>query len=284
MKIEDSVIIVTGGISGLGKAVVEELLKENPRKVCLMDAILKESDLEEEVTNKCEKYCVDVTDYNCIKSAAKSIMDKYSKIDAVVHCAGITHCPTPIVQKDDNGKIIENNEDIPEIWGKVVNVNVMGTLNIVHCLSPFLAMNRGNSHGLEKGVFVLVSSSTARDGPAQNQGYIASKGAINSLTLPLARELGPLGIRVVTIGPGVFDTPMSKHVMSEKTSSTLLKSIPLGRFGVPNEFAETVVNVGLKSEYISGEIIYLDGAWRPPFITSGSVRRLSIQKSSSNDE
>ncbi|OII72872.1 uncharacterized protein cubi_00844 [Cryptosporidium ubiquitum] len=284
MKIEDSVIVVTGGMSGLGKAVVDELAKENPRKVCLMDAALKEDDFEEELMSNCEKYCVDVTDYKCIKNAAKSIMNKYSKIDIVVHCAGITHCPTPIVQKDDNGKIMENNEDIPEIWGKVMNVNVMGTLNIVHCLAPFLAMNKGNSHGFEKGVFVLVSSSTARDGPAQNQGYVASKGAINSLTLPLARELGPLGIRVVTISPGIFDTPMSKHSMSEKISSTLLKSIPLGRFGVPNEFAETVINVGIKSEYISGEIVYLDGAWRPPFITSGSIKRLSIHKSSSNDE
>lgn len=284
MKIEGSVIIVTGGMSGLGRAVVEELLRENPRKVCLMDAVIKENDFEDEVMKRCEKYCVDVTDYKCIKNAAKLIMEKYFKIDIVVHCAGITHCPTPIVQKDDNGNIMENNEDIPEIWGKVLNVNVIGTLNIVHCLSPFLAMNKGNSHGFEKGVFILVSSSTARDGPAQNQGYIASKGAINSLTLPLARELGPLGVRVVTIGPGIFDTPMSKHSMSEKTSSTLLKSIPLGRFGVPNEFADAVINIGIKSEYISGEIVYLDGAWRPPFITSGSVKRLSIHKTSSNDE
>lgn len=284
MKIEDSVIVVTGGISGLGRAVVEELLKEHPRKVCLMDAVLKEADIEDEALDKCEKYCVDVTDYERIKHAARSIMDKYSKIDAVVHCAGITHCPTPIVQKDDNGKIMENNGDIPEIWEKVVQVNVMGTLNVVHCLSPFLAMNQGNSHGYERGVFVLVSSSTARDGSVQNQGYIASKGAINSITLPLARELGPLGIRIVTIGPGVFDTPMSKSVMSEKTTSALLKSIPLGRFGVPREFAEAVVNIGIKSEYISGEVVYLDGAWRPPFMTVGSVRRLSIQKSSSNDD
>lgn len=284
MKIEDSVIVVTGGMSGLGRAVVEELLKANPRKVCLMDAVVKEADSADEALSMCEKYCVDVTDYGSIKDASRSIMERYSKIDAVVHCAGITHCPTPIVQKDGDGRVMENNGDIPEIWEKVIQVNVMGTLNIVHCLSPFLAMNQGDSHGCEKGVFVLVSSSTARDGPAQNQGYVASKGAINSITLPLARELGPLGIRVVTIGPGVFDTPMSKHAMSEKTFSTLLKSIPLGRFGVPSEFAEAVVNVGIKSEYISGEIVYLDGAWRPPFMTAGSVRRLSIQKSSSNDD
>ncbi|KAJ1611939.1 putative scully-like protein [Cryptosporidium canis] len=284
MKIEDSVVVVTGGMSGLGRAVVEELLKENPRKVCLMDAVVKEGDSGDEVVSKCERFCVDVTDYNSIRSAAKAIMGKYSKIDAVVHCAGITHCPTPMVQMDDSGKIMENNGDIPEIWERVIHVNVMGTLNIVHCLSTFLAMNHGNSHGYEKGVFVLVSSSTARDGSAQNQGYVASKGAINSITLPLARELGPLGIRVVTIGPGVFETPMSKHSMSENVSSALLKSIPLGRFGVPREFAETVVNVGLKSEYISGEVVYLDGAWRSPFMPNDNVKGLSIQKSSGNEE
>ncbi|KAH8738959.1 hypothetical protein FG386_000268, partial [Cryptosporidium ryanae] len=265
-----------------------KVLEENPKRLCLMDYNVKE---EDSGVGLYDKYCVDVTKYETINNAVKKIIQNYGKIDIVVHCAGITHCTTPIIQRDDDGMILDNNGDIPEIWEKVINVNLVGTLNIVHCLSPHLARNQGSScesdkgrHIFEKGVFVLVSSSTARDGSSQNQGYISSKGGVNSITLPLARELGPYGIRVITIAPGVFETPMSKQVMDEKTSSTLLKSMPLGRFGLPDEFAQVVVDVCVKCEYISGEIIYLDGGWRPPFIKHSGIKRLSIQKSPSNDE
>ncbi|KAK6588710.1 hypothetical protein RS030_3494 [Cryptosporidium xiaoi] len=292
MRIEDSVVVVTGGLSGLGNAVVNKMLEENPKRVCLMDYNVVEEDVNDENSvGVCDKYFVDVTKYESINNAVKKIIKKYGRIDIVVHCAGITHCQTPIIQKDDNGEILDNNEDIPEIWGRVININLMGTLNLVHCLSPNLARNKSKlcNSGVveqyhEKGVFVLVSSSTARDGSSHNQGYISSKGGINSITLPLARELGPYGIRVVTIAPGIFETPMSKQVMDENISSKLLKSIPLGRFGLPDEFAQVVIDVCIKCEYISGEIIYLDGGWRSQFMKHYNMKRLSIQNSSSNDE
>ncbi|EEA04775.1 oxidoreductase, short chain dehydrogenase/reductase family protein [Cryptosporidium muris RN66] len=277
MILEGRVAIITGGLSGLGRAVIQRLIQDDIKVICIFDCEVPKSSVSKPSNVHFEK--VNLTDFSSIQEALKRVVNMYGRVDILIHCAGITHCATPIIQREVDGSILDNNRDIPDIWEEVIKVNVISTLNTIHCIAPYLARNTDD----EKGVIILISSSVARDGSIHNQGYIASKGAINSITLPIARELGPMGIRVVTIAPGIFDTPVIRRSITDDDSSKLLDSIPLGRFGDPDEFAQIVVETAIKSSYLTGEIIHIDGAWRSTFTNVSRMQRLSVNESNTNE-
>ncbi|GAB0089356.1 3-hydroxyacyl-CoA dehydrogenase type-2 [Sergentomyia squamirostris] len=250
---ETAVALVTGGASGLGRATAERFAKAGAR-VVLCD--LKSSNGEEvskELGSNTVFVPVDVTSEADVTHALKVAKDKFGRLDVVVNCAGIV-----VASKTYN--FDEKSPHKLEDFARVLTVNTVGTFNVIRLAAGLMGENQPNADG-QRGVIVNTASLAAYEGQIGRVAYAASKGAIVSMTLPIARDLGPHGIRIMTIAPGLFDTPILQSLPDE-ARAFLAKSVPFPqRLGNPDEFAQLVESI-VNNPLLNGETIRLDGALR----------------------
>lgn len=250
MELQGKVALVTGGASGLGGAVVERLANKGAQ-VVIIDL---NQQLGEELAQQVNGLFIraDVTNEEQIEQALTQAEQFYQKnIHILVNCAGIGP-PGKAIDRD--GKALPLAE-----FYKIININLNGTFNV---LSKFAArLHNASLDGEERGIIINTASVAAFDGQIGQPAYAASKAGIVGMTLPLAREFSRYHIRVMTIAPGIFLTPLLASLPQEVQDS-LGAQVPFpSRLGQPNEFAQLVESIIL-NPMLNGEVIRLDGAIR----------------------
>jgi len=249
MRIEDSTAIVFGGASGLGEATARRLAAAGARVVVADLAAERAAAVAREVGG--EAVAVDVADPGSVEEAVAAAAAGDGGLRLAVNCAGVA---TP-------GKLIRKGRPAPlEGFAKVIEVNLLGTINVLRCAAAAMLGNDPDGEG-ERGVCVNTASIAAFEGQIGQVAYAASKGGVAGLTLPVARELAASGIRVVTIAPGLFDTPMMAGLPAPARES-LAGTVPFPhRLGRPEEYAQLVEQIAVNT-MLNGEVIRLDGAVR----------------------
>lgn len=247
MVFQGKTALVTGGASGLGEACVRALVAAHAQVVI--------ADLQEErgaalarELGALAQFCrTDVCDEGDVLAA----IDEGERLDMVIHCAGIATAE----------RTLGKEGPLPlERFERVLRVNVLGTFNVVRLAAAAMAKNDPGPDG-ERGVIIQTSSVAAFDGQIGQAAYAASKGAVAAMTLPLARELARQGIRVVSIAPGLFHTPLLAGLPAEAMQQ-LAATIPFpSRLGDPAEFAALALHI-ISNRMLNGETIRLDGALR----------------------
>ncbi|HEX3600774.1 MAG TPA: SDR family NAD(P)-dependent oxidoreductase [Lacipirellulaceae bacterium] len=250
MQIDSSTILVTGGSSGLGAACVEMLARRGA-SVIVADVTEPKQHLPQEFSDRVLFVATDVTSESDVCSAIAAGENQFGPLRGVVACAGLLHAER-VLGRDGAASL--------EAFRRVIEVNLIGTFNAVRLAAEAIARSEPREDGA-RGVVVMTSSISAFEGQIGQAAYAASKGGVASLTLPLAREFGQKGIRVVSIAPGVFDTPMMQ-VTPNKVRQSLVDQIPFPhRFGHAHEFASLVCQV-FENDMLNGCILRLDGALR----------------------
>ncbi|XP_076764566.1 hydroxysteroid 17-beta dehydrogenase 10 [Xylocopa sonorina] len=247
------VALVTGGASGLGLGVVRRFVREGAKVVIADLPTSKGNDIVNECKGSAIFTPMDVTSPDDVNAAVNAIEDQFGELNVIVNAAGIA-CAH---------KIFNFNSHKPHVlddFKKVVDVNVVGTFNVVRLCVPLMYKVKPNDN-CERGVIINTASVAAFEGQIGQVAYSASKGAIVGMTLPMAREMAKVGIRVVTIAPGVFETPMLGN-LPQKVRAFLMKSVPFpNRLGTPDEYAKLAQQI-IENPYLNGEVIRLDGALR----------------------
>jgi len=254
MEIKNSKAIVTGGGSGLGAATANFLVQAGA-EVALLDVDDKRGkSTADRLGNKAHFFHLNVADHNQVDKVIEEINQRFGGFNVVINCAGI----------GGSARIVSKEGIVAHEWfTNILDVNLVGTFNIIRATAPILMTNTPNNEG-EKGVYINTSSIAAQDGQVGQAAYSASKGGIVSMTLTLAREFAQEGIRVMTILPGIMDTPLLGK-LSEKVRERLSKQVPFPpRLGRPEEFASLVVHI-IENPYLNGECIRLDGGLRMGF-------------------
>jgi NAD(P)-dependent dehydrogenase (short-subunit alcohol dehydrogenase family) len=245
----DGVAVVTGGASGLGEATVRRLAKDGWTVVIVDLPSSLGADLAGELGDQVVFAAADVTDEDQV-SAALDTAEAGGPIRVVVNCAGIG---TP-------GRIIGRNGLLPlEQFRRVVDVNLVGTFNVVRLAAD--RMTRNELLEDERGVIVMTASVAAFEGQIGQIAYSASKGGVHAMTIVAARDLADKGIRVSTIAPGIFLTPMLMTLPEEARSSLGAQVPHPARLGDPSEYADLVCAI-VRNPMLNGETIRLDGAIR----------------------
>lgn len=242
MQIAGKAILVTGGASGLGAATVSALAEAGAYPVVLDLTAASAPSVRGSVTS-----------YDDVQSAIQLAVSEYGSLHGVVHCAGLATAQK-VVSKDGPQPM--------DAFDRVIQVNLLGTFNVVRLAADSMMRNAPDAGG-ERGVIIMTSSIAAFDGQVGQAAYAASKAGIAGLTLPLAREFARNGIRVVSIAPGLFDTPLlaglPPHVRQD-----LGEMVPFpSRLGKPGEYAHLALAI-LANPMLNGETIRLDGALRMP--------------------
>ena len=251
MEIKDRVFLVTGGGSGLGAAVARMVVATGG-KIALLDVnAAAGAALAAELGPNARFQRTDVTSEAEGQAAITAALDAFGRIDGLVNCAGIA----------PGEKIVgrEGPHDL-DSFARAIQINLIGTFNMLRLAADAIAKQEPAAGG-ERGVIVNTASIAAFDGQIGQVAYAASKGGVVSLTLPAARELARHGIRVVTIAPGIFRTPMLAG-LPQDVQDSLGASVPFPpRLGDPAEFAALVRHV-FENQMLNGEVIRLDGALR----------------------
>jgi NAD(P)-dependent dehydrogenase (short-subunit alcohol dehydrogenase family) len=251
MELQQKTILVTGGASGLGAACVR-LLTQGGARVAILDLNTDAGEaLAAELGDVARFIKTNVVDEADVQNALKEAIDAFGAIHGVINCAGIV-----IAEKVVGKRTIHSLA----AFTKVVNVNLIGTFNVIRLVAAAMMENTPSASG-ERGVIINTASVAAIDGQIGQAAYAASKGGIIGMTLPIARELARYGIRVMTIAPGIFDTPMMAS-LPEAARTSLAQQIPFPpRLGRPEEYAALAKHI-LENEMLNGEVIRLDGATR----------------------
>ena len=251
MQIKGSVFIITGGASGLGAGTARMLVAQGG-KVVLAD--LNEAAgtaLAAELGDNARFVITDVADEASAKACVAQAVAAFGGLHGLVNCAGIATAEKVL------GK---NGPHALDTFAKTITVNLVGSFNMIRLSSEVMSQGAPNPAG-ERGVIVSTASVAAYDGQIGQAAYAASKGGIVGMTLPIARELARFGIRVMTIAPGIFETPMLLG-MPQEVQDALGKMVPFpSRLGKPAEYAALVRHI-VENEMLNGEVIRLDGAIR----------------------
>lgn len=252
MHIAGHAAIVTGGASGLGAATAAALLSEGA-KVTLLD--LNEATLASRAAALgCHAEVCNVADETSTARAIEGAEKRNGVARVIVNCAGIGK-PAKAVGRDGPMPLAD--------FVRIVNVNLVGTFNVIRLAAARLQNSSALDDG-ERGVVVNTASIAAFDGQIGQPAYSASKAGVVGMTLPLAREFARAGIRVITIAPGVFETPMLGGELNAELQAALTASIPFPpRLGRPAEFAKLVLSI-VTNPFLNAETIRLDGAQRMP--------------------
>jgi NAD(P)-dependent dehydrogenase (short-subunit alcohol dehydrogenase family) len=250
MKIQDNAFIVAGGGSGLGAATARMLVAAGGR-VVIADVNPAGEAVAKELGANARFIRTDVTEEASTQAAVDLCVSAFGAIHGAVNCAGVA--PGERVVGKTGPHSLANFE-------RAVRINLVGTFNVIRLAAAKMSVQPALASG-ERGVLVNTSSVASMDGQIGQAAYAASKAGVNGMTLPIARELARFGIRVVTIAPGIFDTPMLQG-MSEEVRASLGQQIPFpSRLGRPDEYAALVRHV-IENEVLNGEVIRLDGAIR----------------------
>ena len=257
MQIEQHSFLVTGGASGLGESVVRAIVAQGG-KVVIAD--LNESmgqALVDELGDHARFVRCDVTSGDEVQAAVDMAESDFGGLQGSINCAGIA-----VVQKLLDR---ENNPADLDAFSRGVNINLVGSFNVARLVAASIAKRVAASTPAEvnadNGIIINTASIAAFDGQVGQASYASSKAGVVGMMLPLARELTRHGIRVMTIAPGVFATPMMQS-LPEKAREQLEAAVPYPkRLGNPNEFAKLVTHI-IDNAYLNGEVIRLDGAIR----------------------
>lgn len=251
MRIEGKTFITTGGASGLGRAAAEAIVAAGGYAV-LVDVNAEVGAATEAALGLRAKFVqADVTSEAEIQAAVQTAVAHFGGLHGVVNAAGI--CPAARV-------LGRNGPHALDLFEKTIRVNVGGTFNVIRLAAAVMATNTPEASG-ERGVIVNTASIAAFEGQIGQAAYAASKGGVVALTLPVAREFAPLGIRCVTVAPGTFDTPLLA-ALPEAARVSLGQQVPFpSRLGRPDEYGALVRHV-IENEMLNGEVIRLDGALR----------------------
>ncbi|HXJ34705.1 MAG TPA: 3-hydroxyacyl-CoA dehydrogenase [Candidatus Eisenbacteria bacterium] len=251
MRVQDVIALVTGGASGLGEATVRDLVAGGGRAVILDRPNSKGEALAKELGDRTAFAPCDVTSEAEVKAAVETAVKRFGTMNVLVNCAGIGTA---------NRTVTKDGPFPLELFELTIKVNLIGTFNAIRLAAFQMSKNERNQEG-ERGVIVNTASVAAFDGQIGQAAYSASKGGVVGMTLPIARDLASLGIRVLTIAPGTFDTPMLA-MAPEPIRQALAAQIPFpSRLGRPSEFAALVRHI-LENSMLNGETIRLDGAIR----------------------
>ncbi|MGP9556669.1 SDR family NAD(P)-dependent oxidoreductase [Psychrobacter sp. AOP7-A1-24] len=262
MQVKQNSFLVTGGASGLGESVARAIVDQGGNVVI---ADLNENAgqaLVAELGDSTRFVRCDITNGDEVQSAVEMAEEAFGGLQGSVNCAGIA-----VVQKLLDR---DNNPADLESFSRGVNINLVGSFNVARLVAASIAKRIANDGTVEKGneednmdqgIIINTASIAAFDGQVGQASYSSSKAGVVGLTLPLARELARHGIRVMTIAPGVFATPMMDTI-PEKAREQLEAGVPYPkRLGAPNEFAKLVTHI-IDNAYLNGEVIRLDGAIR----------------------
>ena len=251
MQIQGKAFVVTGGASGLGRAVVDTIVAAGGRAV-IVDVNSETGKAAEAALGASVRFAqADVTSEEQVKAALDLAVSAFGGLGGVVNAAGIGPA----------AKVLGKNGPHPlDLFEKTIRVNLVGTFNVIRLGAAVMAQNTPEASG-ERGVIINTASIAAFDGQIGQPAYAASKGGIVALTLPVAREFASLGIRVVTIAPGIFDTPLLA-ALPEAARVSLGQQVPFpSRLGQPREYAALARHI-IENEMLNGEVIRLDGALR----------------------
>ena len=255
MQLQNSTAIITGGASGLGEATARYFAANGSNVVILDLNEVAGKALESEFRSKIRFIKTDVSSEIDVQNAINFALETFGSIQIVVNCAGIAPA-RKIVGKVD-GVYGPHSLDLFE---KTIRINLFGTFNVIRLAAFAMEKNIPNLEG-ERGVIINTASVAAYDGQMGQATYAASKGGIVSMTLPIARDLAKSGIRVMTIAPGLFETPLLLGLPKEAQVS-LGQQVPFpSRLGRPHEYALLVKSI-VENPMLNGEVIRLDGAIR----------------------
>ena len=250
MQLQGQAALGTGGASGLGAETARQLVQTGAR-VSILDVNMEAAQaLADEL--RCHAARCDITDSASVEAALDAAQEANGAPRILINCAGIGGAKR-MVGKDGSPIPLED-------FSRIVNVNLIGTFNVIRLAAARMAAAEPLAEG-ERGVIVATASVAAFDGQVGQAGYAASKGGITSMTLPLARDLAQHGIRVVTIAPGLFLTPLL-YKLPEEVQQSLASSIPFPkRLGKAEEYAQLALHIATNLS-LNGEVIRLDGALR----------------------
>jgi len=251
MQIQDKLFLVTGAGSGLGEAVARRLSAMGA-KVCIADineigGARVAADLGDSAL-----FCkTDVADEASVQAALDAATAQFGELSGVVHCAGVGGAKR-VVGRDGPHDLAS--------FQRIININLIGTFNIARLAANVMQHNEPGDSG-ERGVIINTASVAAFDGQIGQAAYSASKAGVAAMTLPIARELAKLGIRIMTVAPGLFRTPLMDE-LPEEVQAALGASVPFpSRLGNPDEFAMLAQQI-IENQMLNGEVIRLDGAIR----------------------
>jgi NAD(P)-dependent dehydrogenase (short-subunit alcohol dehydrogenase family) len=251
MKIANKVFIITGGASGLGAASAKRIVAAGG-KVVMADLNQDAGEeLAQELGANAAFAMTNVADEGSAQACIDFAVNHFGALHGLINCAGVGPAEKVL------GK---NGVHALASFTRTININVIGTFNMLRLATVVMSASEASAGG-ERGVIINTASVAAFDGQIGQAGYSASKGAVVAMTLPIARELARYGIRVMTIAPGIFETPMLLGLPQEAQDS-LGKMVPFPpRLGRPDEFAALAQHI-IENEMLNGEVIRLDGAIR----------------------
>lgn len=251
MQLQDRVFLVTGASSGLGAATARMFVDAGAR-VVLADINAEAGARQADALGDAARFvATDITREDDVVRLVDTARATFGGIHGLVNCAGLV-TGERIIGKNGPHRL--------DVFARIVNVNLIGTFNVLRVAAAAMADGEANTEG-ERGVIVNTASVAAFDGQIGQAAYAASKGGVAALTLPAARELARVGVRVVTIAPGIFETPMMAG-MTPEVQAALGASVPFPpRLGRPDEYAALVRHI-VENTMLNGEVIRLDGALR----------------------
>ncbi len=251
MDLKDKGVLVSGGASGLGAACVR-LLSLAGAKVVIADLNVEVGEaLAKELGGQVRFVRVNVTEEAGVQEAVQAAVENFGGLHVAISCAGIGVAER-VLGKDGPSPLANFN--------RVIQVNLIGTFNVIRLAAAAMSRNEPGEGG-ERGVIINTASVAAFDGQIGQAAYSASKGGIVGMTLPIAREFARQGIRVMTIAPGIFDTPLLAG-LPEPARQSLGQQVPFpSRLGRPDEYAALARHI-VENEMLNGEVIRLDGAIR----------------------
>jgi 3-hydroxyacyl-CoA dehydrogenase/3-hydroxy-2-methylbutyryl-CoA dehydrogenase len=253
MDLKSTVALVTGGASGLGNATARRLARLGAKVVIADLPSSPGAAAAADIGANAAFAATDVTSEADVAAALDLAAERFGGVNAVVNCAGIAIGMRTLSKRGAHPL---------ELFAKVLTVNTVGTFNVIRLAAARMAAAAPNAGG-ERGAIVMTASVAAFDGQIGQAAYSASKGAIVGMTLPIARDLSGSGIRVCTIAPGVFKTPMMAGLPQE-VQDALGQQVPFpSRLGDPDEYAQLAQHI-LENAMLNGETIRLDGALRMP--------------------
>jgi NAD(P)-dependent dehydrogenase (short-subunit alcohol dehydrogenase family) len=250
MQLQGRTFLVSGGSSGLGAACATEF-SQRGANVVICDVSERGADLARELGASAAFVRTDVTDPAQVQNAVDTAAQKFGALHGAINCAGIATAE----------RVIGREGPLPlERFSKVITVNLIGTFNVIR-LAAAKMIERPVEPGEDRGVIICTASVAAYDGQIGQAAYAASKGGVVGLTLPVAREFAQHQIRVASIAPGIFDTPMLAG-LPEAARESLGKQVPFpSRLGKPAEYAALARHI-VENQMLNGEVIRLDGAIR----------------------